>query len=389
MYSGAEAEQALLGAVLCDPARHRHALDHVEPGDMLRPWHGQVLAAMRRLRDRGQLPDTPAVYRELRANPDLPASVSRDAVPLASLMEAAPRPEHAGAYAAIVVEAAIRRNLSRAASRLAQAAEPGDLTEALRQAASTRDDITASAARWASIPQHGRRPATEYRTAQNPRPRNRSTTPGPARRQDMPSTLNGAVPGNPGSLATRPFRSASGSSAEAGPAHSAGAVSPADEPAAQTSARALRDLIDEPSHLDEAARWLQPAHFHGPGHGQLYSVLLDMRAAGQPIDPVTVSWQAARHRLHTTPALLSGGTGAFAVATARDVHRLGTLARITRAAAAMQADAADLSITPGTVLHRAAARLEPILAQPVPGRTAQDSERLRTRCPRIQAEATR
>jgi hypothetical protein len=389
MWSGAEAEQALLGAVLCDPDRQQHALDHVEPGDMLRPWHGQVLAAMRRLRDRGQLPDAPAVYRELRADPDLPASVSRDAVPLASLMEAAPRPQHAGAYAAIVVEAAIRRNLFLSASRLAQSAEPGDLTEVLRQAAGTHDDITASAARWASIPQHGRPPATESRTAQNPRPSNRSATPGPARRQDMPSTLNGAVPGNPGSLAPRPFRSASRLPAEAGPARAAGAVPPADEPAAQTSARALRDLIDEPSHLDEVARWLQPAHFNGPGHRQLYSVLLDMRAAGQPIDLVTVSWQAARHHLRTTPARLSGGTGAFAVATARDVHRLGTLAQVTRAAAATQADAADLSITPGTALHRAAALLEPILAQPIPGRTAQASERLRTRSPRVQAEATR
>jgi hypothetical protein len=389
MWSGAEAEQALLGAVLCDPARHQHALDRVEPGDMLRPWHGQVLAAMRRLRDRGQLPDAPAVYRELRADPDLPASVSRDAVPLASLMEAAPRPQHAPAYAAIVVEAAIRRNLSLSASRLAQSAEPGDLAEALRQAASIRDDITACAARWASIPQHGRPPGSESRAAKNPRPRNGSTAPGPARRQDMLLTLNGAVPGNPASLATRPFPSASRPSAEAGLARAACPRPQADEAAGQASARALRDLIDEPSHLDQVARWLQPAHFDSLAHGQLYAVLLDMRAAGQPIDPVTVSWQAARHQLRTTPALLSGGTGAFAVATARDVHRLGTLAQITRAATAMQADAADLSIPPGTALHRAAARLEPVLAQPVPGRAAQDSEQPQARNARVQAEATR
>jgi hypothetical protein len=389
MWFGAEAEGALLGAVLCDPARQQRALDHVEPGDMLRPWHGQVLAAMRRLRDRGQLPDAPAVYRELRADPDLPASVSRDAVPLASLMEAAPRPQHAGAYAAIVVEAAIRRNLALSASRLAQSAGPGDLAEALRQAATTRNDIAASAARWASVPQYGRPPGSESRAAKNPRPRSGSTPPGPARSQGMLPSLNGAVPGDPGPLAAGPFPRASAPPAEPGPAHAARAVPPAGEAAGQASARALRDLIDESSHLDEVARWLRPGHFAGSGHGRLYAVLLGMRAAGQPIDPVTVSWQAARHRLRTTPALLSGGTGAFAVATAREVNRLGTLAQITEAAGAMQADAADLSIAPGTVLHRAAARLEPILAQPAPGRAARDSERQHGRNPRGQAEATR
>ncbi len=44
-----QAEQAMLGAVLLDPAGKRHVLGLVEPGDMFRPWHGQVLTAMRRV----------------------------------------------------------------------------------------------------------------------------------------------------------------------------------------------------------------------------------------------------------------------------------------------------------------------------------------------------
>src|SRR5882724_4620294 len=115
-----EAERALLGAVLCDPAGQQEVLDLVRPGDMLRPWHGQVLAAMQRLRGRGVMPSAPDVYQEVQADPDLPQSVARNAVPLADLMEASPRPDHAGAYAAIVIEAAIRERLRLAGSRIEQ-----------------------------------------------------------------------------------------------------------------------------------------------------------------------------------------------------------------------------------------------------------------------------
>src|SRR6266540_772388 len=55
----------MLGAVLSDPAGRQHVLDLVEPADMSRPWHGQVLAAMQRLRERSASPGPSEVYREL------------------------------------------------------------------------------------------------------------------------------------------------------------------------------------------------------------------------------------------------------------------------------------------------------------------------------------
>jgi replicative DNA helicase len=94
---------------------------------MYRPWHAQVLAAMCRARARGVLPGPAEAYRELQADPDLPRTVAADAVPLASLMEAAPRPEHAPAYASMVVEGGIRRRIHLAGARLVQACEDGDL----------------------------------------------------------------------------------------------------------------------------------------------------------------------------------------------------------------------------------------------------------------------
>lgn len=70
------------------------------------------------------LPAPAEVYAELKKDPELPASVSRDAVPLASLMEAG-QVGHAPAYAAMVIDGAIRRRLALAGSRMTQAAGRG------------------------------------------------------------------------------------------------------------------------------------------------------------------------------------------------------------------------------------------------------------------------
>ena len=118
---GVGAERALLGAVLLDPAGQQRALDLVQAEDMCRPWNAQVLEAMRRVRGGGALPDPLAVYRELQNDPDLPASVARYAVPLADLMEAAPRARHAPAYAVMVAESGIRNRLWIAGCRMVQA----------------------------------------------------------------------------------------------------------------------------------------------------------------------------------------------------------------------------------------------------------------------------
>ena len=152
MWSDVDAEQALLGAVLADPPGQQHLLGLVEPGDMFRPWHGQVLAAMQRLRGRGQLPSPQNVYQEIQHDPDLPRNIAVNAVPVADLLGMSPRPAHAETYAAIVVEAAIRRRVQLSGSRVAQAAEDGDLDVALGQAARARADLVACAARWTALP---------------------------------------------------------------------------------------------------------------------------------------------------------------------------------------------------------------------------------------------
>jgi DnaB helicase-like protein len=255
------AERALLGAVLLDPAGQHEVLDLVELGDMFRPWHAQVLAAMQRVRGRGILPDPVQVYQELRSDPDLPASVSADAVPLAGLMEAVPRASHASAYGVMVVEGGIRQRLDLAASRLVHASETGALEAALRQAAQVRGELTACQARWLALPGHLR-----------------SELPAPSNQVRGDTGLGPCVEAVPEGLA-RP----KGAAAEA------------------AGARALRDLAAAPTQLAQVRGWLRPGHFPQAGHGELYAVIQDLDAAGKPVDAVTIAWEAARRGVAANP----------------------------------------------------------------------------------------
>jgi replicative DNA helicase len=386
MWSDVNAEQALLGAVLADPPGQQHLLDLVEPGDMFRPWHGQVLAAMQRLRDRGQLPSPQNVYQEIQHDPDLPRSVALDAVPLAGLLGKSPRPAHAGTYAAIVVEAGIRRRLQLAGSRVEQAAEGGDLDVALGQAAKARAGLVACAARWTALParlrsEPGRLPVEEpWRSGRQDTGRSAPSHANPPLSQNGVVRRDAAVAaGQPGETATTP------GSFRAWP-RVPGAASRSRSPGPEAMAAfgaALRDLIDDPCQLAAVRSWLRPEHFTHAASGRLYAVLLDMDASGQPIDPVTVAWAAGRSGLRTDPARLAGGTGPFAVASAREVRRLGMLAQVVDAGIAIQRDAADPQLAPSRLILAAARRLESVrddatrepgpagaLPAPRPGRAA-------------------
>jgi DnaB-like helicase N terminal domain len=321
------AEQALLGAVLLDPAGQQQALDLVVPGDMFRPWHAQVLAAMQRARGRGVLPDPACVYGELRNDPDLPRSVAGNAVPLAGLMEAAPTAGHAPAYAVMVVEGGIRQRLDLEASRLVQASTTGELDAALRQVAQVHRKLDVCQVRWLALPGHLRR---------------------------EPPALGGQV--RDAAQARRPVAMAR--------EKMIGPLRPAAEAA---GARAVRDLVAAPSQLAQVRAWLQPGHFAHPAHAELYGLMQDMDAAGEPVDAVTVSWEAARRGVVADPGRLVGGTGPFAVASAREVHRHGMLTQAARTGRDIQADAANLACPPGALMHAADDRLRAFETQPQPG----------------------
>jgi len=377
------AEQAMLGAVLSDPAGQQHVLDLVELADMSRPWHGQVLAAMQHLREKRAAPGPLEVYQELANDPDLPQVISGNAVLLADLMESAPRTGHAEAYAAMVIEGGIRQRLRLAGSRIAQAAGDGDLDATLQLAGQARRELGECRVRWLALPEPMRREFLALGREQQPHAglaRKSRTTRQEIERlsEDKPARAAAA----PGEQAAVP----AGHQAET-PAVAAshpvwrvhqgtgGAANLSGAAALAVEVRALRDLAAAPSHLAEVRGWLQPEHFTRAGHGALYAVMQDMAAAGKPVDPVTAAWEAARLGIWTDPARLAGGTGLFAVASARKVHRQGLLAQAAEAGRGIEADSADAACSPVQLMQAAGDRLRLLRSgpaqEPAPDRQAQ------------------
>lgn len=360
-----DAEQALLGAVLSDPARQAGVLDLVTREDMSRPWHGQVLAAMQRLRLRDTTPGPAQVRRELLADPDLPQSVARDAVPLAGLMGASPRSRHAPAYAALVIEGGIRDRIWLAGSRLVQAAE-GESTEgALLAGRQAHEEVEQCRARWQALPDSVRRELPV--PARDQQPYTQIARQAAAVREkigrlreelwaESPHGLEERLAGIAQLLAETAAASATIRERQAA-LQAAGQARPQGPAAHAASTQALRDLAAAPEQIDTIRAWLRPEHFACPEHGDLYAVIRDLRTAGKPADPVTIGWEAAHRGIAADTADLTGGNGPLAAASARELHRLALLARATHTGRHLRDSAADPSCPPCTLLRSAADRL--------------------------------
>jgi replicative DNA helicase len=340
-------EQALLGAVMSDPAQQAGVLDLVHPTDLFRPYHGQVLAAMQRLRARGVAPDPVAVRAELAADPDLPLSTAVDGVLLAGLLQAVSDPRHASAYAAMAIDRGIRQRVMLSGSRMVQAAEAGDLEAAATAVAQAHREVRRCQERWNAVPEPVRRRLPEpverahhadqsvwwRRGADDLNGRARQE----AQRADGRSPDDDLAP-TPDS----PFRTVAASRAAKAkrtrPAEEQPPIRAAGEAAGR---RLLRDLAAGARHIPAIRSWLRPAHFAIPAHGQIYALICDMNVAGQPIDPVTIAWAASRRGIAASAAGLDGGTAAFAVDSAREVFRLGLLVRTAQTGREIAAAAAD------------------------------------------------
>jgi hypothetical protein len=349
------AERALLGAVLADPAAGHRVLDIVQASDFERPWHAQVLAAMRRLKSRQALADAYAVYQEIQYDPDLPRTTARDGVLLANLMESSPRSAHVGAYAAMVIESGIRHQVGLAGAQLAAASRSGELETALSQVSRTGQVIEACKARWNAVPGD-----VQAQLPAVPRGWPSLAERGIARSGGTAAAESALMPGEVGDTsASRQPALAMTEPVAAGDVRQ-------EMPGETAGVRALQDLAAGPSQLGRVRGWLRPEHFAEPQHGNLYAVMRDLHACRQPVDPLTIAWEAQRRGIDCQPDMLRGGTAAFAVSSAREVYRLGALARIERAGIAIQAAAGDQARAPAGFLQLAAAQvnvLQPARAQ--------------------------
>lgn len=254
------AEQALLGSLLLEPALLTD-LAQFEPDAFSNASHGALFSAMLRV----PVPD-PVRHQSgpFWVNAVLGAALT-DAPGLTvsylhTLISACPRVEHAPAYAAIVRAEHARRTIRLHSGHLEQAASDTALP----------DQATAVLSRADAIASHL-------------------------------DDLSGRFPAHPGSLPrTTVLRAPAGG---------------ADEEVLDEERMLLASTVVRPSAVKEM-RWLTAGDFTLLAHGALWQCLNSLSHRGDPVDPVTVLWEAQHRGLLAsafTPdevvALMSAPTG--------------------------------------------------------------------------------
>ncbi|MER5183256.1 DnaB-like helicase N-terminal domain-containing protein [Streptomyces sp. NPDC002896] len=249
------AERAVLGAVLLEP-RQLERLGWLRPEDFERPAHAALFAAFRHLADIGH----PALDQTDRPTPLSWVNDSLDAASrkvrglspayLHALAGYCPRSDHAPVYGRMVLDGAIRRHVLQHARRLHQTARAaalvGDPSEALQQTnvlVGTLDDL---ARRWGIT----RRPASPSRAV--------PVVP-------VPAELTEGVEEDERLLLAR--------------------------------------LADHPTSYEEVSPWLISEDFAVPLHGSLYRCLGALIHRAEPVDGLTLLWEAQRRGLLDEPGV--------------------------------------------------------------------------------------
>lgn len=315
-----EAEQAVLGAVLLDPGQLRQ-LDWLAPEHFHRPLHRALFAAMRQLHANG--------HPALAAETSVPLSWVTDTVAEAgrhirgltashahSLISACPRPGHAPVYGRMVLEGAIHRSVTAHAISLHQAARAdalqGEVEGALRCADVLREVLNDLARRWGTEP--------------------RPVAPG--------------APPAPGSPAPPPGW-ATGSEEEQ---------------------VLLGVLAERPRSMDEVVGWLRPADFADPARGEVYRCLGALHHRGEPIDRITLLWEAQRRGLLADGTLsrdqlaaLCDGVGPGSAEWLGEQVMRSSVTRVAAASArSIRALAEDEALAPGRLINHALHVLGPL-----------------------------
>ncbi|WP_435216631.1 DnaB-like helicase N-terminal domain-containing protein [Streptomyces sp. bgisy034] len=240
------AEQALLGALLLDP--HRLAeIGSLDAEHFSNYTHGTLFAAMRTVP-----PPDPEQHRTGPAwlntvlNAACPEVPGLTASYLHTLIQLCPWPKHAATYARIIRADHARRMLAAHAERLAQAATdatlPNPAATTLAQADTLARFLEGLAGQFAPHP--------------------------------------GSLPRTP--LPTPPPRDTS-------------------EEALDEERFLLASATAHPAELKEM-RWLLPEDFALPLHGALWQCLTALTHRGEPVDSVTVVWEAQHRGLLNTVA---------------------------------------------------------------------------------------
>ncbi|NYI03422.1 DnaB-like helicase N-terminal domain-containing protein [Allostreptomyces psammosilenae] len=313
------AEQAVLGALLFAPGQLDRLAQWLRPEHFYRPQHAALYAAMLHLRQNKPAAALPAADGDrvewISATLAEAGTHTRGLFPAYAhaLISACPDPRNAPVYGRMVLEGAIHRTVTEHATRLHQAARAdllrGESEETLRQVDILTEVLADLARQW------GTRPAT---TA---------------------ASTNAA----PAAVCER---------------HRA------DEQLL------LATLIDRPDSLDSVVRWLRPEDFADRGHGQLYRCLAALHHRGEPIDPLTVLWEAQRRGLLAQGVLtadqvdgITRGLGAGdADYVAEALLQTSLIRTAASAARSIQAAAGDDALPPGRLISEAIGALDAVAA---------------------------
>jgi len=313
------AEQATLGALMVDPHLPVQVTGWLRAEDFAHPWHASVYATIRELHTAHEPVEPGRVGRELAhrlgyRTADLPQ--------LVDLLQAAPSRPAGRRYAAMVLEAALRRQTACQAVLLQaaalSAALAGHSRPVVRTARQIDDTLTAAETRWAVASRVSAVPAREPLTAR------------------LTSLGDGVA-------ADRIMQ----------------AHPPLDLAAVATDEAALvASLASHHAAIPRTVTWLKPDALINPEWRAVYSAVLQLHELGEPIDAVTLAWEVRRtsSRLGPGPATRDLRDG-IEVAASRDPIHAGRVVasdhlRLTadRAADALRQCAANPGIDLSDVL---------------------------------------
>jgi hypothetical protein len=283
------AEQATLGTLMIDPGLAANVTTWLRAEDFADPWHRSVYTSIRELHA-ARAPVDPqrvglALANRLGTRADLPH--------LLDLLQAAPTRPVGHRYAAMVLEASLRRTTACQGVLLQAAALSASLSHHSRP-------VTAVAAQVDASLDHA-----EHRW------RHASSDPVPTRTDAGKLVLDIPVsaPGADRLLQAHP------------------ALDPASVRRGEESLVAA--LIARPDHIAEVAAWLRPDALTHTTWRPGYAAVIQLAELGEPVDVVTVAWE-----VHRASSRLGPGPGTRELRDAVESAACADPAHLARAVAA-------------------------------------------------------
>ena len=258
------AERAALGSLLLEPDHLDEVRAWLRPDDFADWWHAQVYTALVEGRAAGEPIGVEALADTLV---ERLGDRSGDRLRVVDLLHHAPGTPSTLAYARMVAEAGLRREVAGQGVLLRAGALQSAMSDSAGPMASTcllvDATIESIAQRW----DHA-----------NGRPRKGSNVPTLLRPPVRPLELRA---GADKFLAARPSRDAAAES--------------------QHAITLIGSLLAHPEAIPAVATWLRPSQIPDPGWRAVYGVATDLAARGEPVDPVTVAWHVAPLRWREVP----------------------------------------------------------------------------------------